>query len=56
MSFFVKVIGIVEEKRREVFLFFDDVEEREWMGFEVREIRVKFYSSSFFEKWGKIFI
>lgn len=29
MSFLVKVIGIVEEKRREAFLLFDDVEERE---------------------------
>lgn len=29
MSFFVKVIGIVKEKRREAFLLFDDVKERE---------------------------
>lgn len=36
MSFFVKVTGIFEEKRREAFSLVDGVEEREGMGFEAR--------------------
>lgn len=36
MSFFVKMIEIFEEKRREAFLLFDSVEEREQIGLEAR--------------------